>query len=339
MSGTALMNIEAPDDLLRYLRDAGHIEGTETPLISVLHGGVSNRTVLVERDDGSAWVLKQSLPQLRVEVEWYCDLDRTHREAAGLRWLSRMLPDSVPAYVFEDHENHVLAMSAIPQPHVNWKESLLAGQLVDAHVVQFAHLLAQIHRLGSENLDEVAPTFANRNSLESLRLEPYYLYTAGQVPPAADLLLALTDETRATRLTLVHGDYSPKNVLLRKQRLILVDHEVMHFGDPALDVGFALSHLLSKAHHVFALRARFASASLLFWREYQQHNAAMADDLLEARAVRHAMACVLARAAGRSPLEYLNEAARAHQVEAVLPLFAHPPTTMNDLVPRFCERL
>ena len=95
--------------------------------------------------------------------------------------------------------------------------------------------------LGSENLDEVAPTFANRNSLESLRLEPYYLYTAGQVPPAADLLLALTDETRATRLTLVHGDYSPKNVLLRKQRLILVDHEVMHFGDPALDVGFALS--------------------------------------------------------------------------------------------------
>lgn len=333
------VNIEVPEELLRYLRAASHIGPEETPRLTVLRGGVSNRTVLVERANGSAWVIKQSLAQLRVATEWFSDLARVHREAAGLRWLGRMIPGSVPDFIFEDHDQHVLAMSAVPQPHVNWKDSLLAGQLEEAQVAQFAQLLARIHQLGSVHLDEVAATFADRSSLESLRLEPYYHYTAEQVPPAADLLHALIEETRATRLTLVHGDYSPKNVLLRKRQLILVDHEIMHFGDPALDIGFALSHLLSKAHHLAAQRERFAAASLLFWREYQRHNPAMADVVLQERAVRHGMACVLARAAGRSPLEYLDESARAHQVEAVLPLFAQTPSSMSGFVARFCERL
>ena len=333
------MDIEAPDQLLRYLRDAGRIGAQDAPRMTALHGGVSNRTVLVEHADGRAWVLKQALSQLRVEVAWFSDLARTQREAAGLRWLSRVLPGAVPDFVFEDPDQHLLAMSAVPQPQVNWKEHLLAGGLEERHVAVFARLLARIHRLGSVHRAEVADTFANRNSLESLRLEPYYLYTAGEVSAAAPFLLALTEETRALRVGLTHGDYSPKNVLLHRERLILLDHEVMHFGDPALDVGFALSHLLSKAHHLAAQRGRFAAAALLFWREYARNNPSMADAAFEARAARHTLACVLARAAGRSPLEYLGRAARRRQVDAVLPLILNPPEAMGELAPRFCERL
>ncbi|MCY4527107.1 MAG: phosphotransferase, partial [Anaerolineaceae bacterium] len=158
-------DIEAPEQLLRYLRDAQRIGMQETPRITALHGGVSNRAVLVEREDGVAWVLKQSLPQLRVEVEWFSDVERIQREAAGLRWLSRMLPESVPDFIFEDRENHLFAMRAVPQPHVNWKEHLLAGGLEQGHAADFASLLARIHRLGNENLEEVSVTFANRSSL------------------------------------------------------------------------------------------------------------------------------------------------------------------------------
>ena len=99
------MNIEVQDELLPYLRSRGHVGTQETPRLCALRGGVSNRTVLVERRDGRAWVLKQSLPRLRVEVDWYCDLERTHREATGLRWLSRMIPDSVPDFIFEDRDH------------------------------------------------------------------------------------------------------------------------------------------------------------------------------------------------------------------------------------------
>src|SRR5207253_6106542 len=124
---------------------------------------------------------------------------------------------------------------------------------------------------------------------------------AAAVPEAAAFLAPLVDETRARRETLVHGDYSPKNVLVRDDRLVLLDHEVVHFGDPAFDLGFSLAHLLSKAHHLADRRGDFTQAALLYWRAYA------GERQLEPRAVRHTLACLLARVAGRSPLEYLNE--------------------------------
>ncbi len=59
----------------------------------------------------------------------------------------------------------------------------------------------------------------------------------------------------------MHGDYSPKNILIHKDRLVLLDHEVIHFGDPAFDLGFSMTHFLSKAHHLPAQRREFASAA------------------------------------------------------------------------------
>jgi aminoglycoside phosphotransferase (APT) family kinase protein len=130
----------------------------------------------------------------------------------------------------------------------------------------------------------------------------------------------------------VHGDYSPKNVLVHRDRLVLLDHEVIHFGDPGFDVGFALAHLLSKAHHVVAARDRLAEAAHLFWRSYARPQG-------EARAARHTLGCALARVAGRSPVEYLGEAERARQRAAVLALMADPPTTVPAVIDAFLERV
>src|SRR5258707_428310 len=86
---TAALDIEQPAALLAYLRSTGRIGAGETPSIRTLTGGVSSRTVLVERPTGEAWVLKQSLPKLRVETDWFSDPARIHREALGLRWLKQ----------------------------------------------------------------------------------------------------------------------------------------------------------------------------------------------------------------------------------------------------------
>ncbi|MBE7551987.1 MAG: phosphotransferase [Anaerolineales bacterium] len=353
-----MLDIEQPDALLAYLREQGHISTEEQPLIRVLAGGVSNRTVWVERSTGEAWVLKQALAKLRVSVDWFSSPERVHREALGLRWLAQLAPPgAITPLVFEDHTHHLLAMQAVPHPHDNWKSLLLAGRLEENHVSQFGRLLGAIHRHAFERRQEVAPVFADRSFFESLRLEPYYSYTAGQVPAAADFLHALIEETRACRLTLVHGDYSPKNVLVQQDQLILLDHEVIHWGDPAFDLGFSLTHLLSKAHHLPQQRAAFAGAANQYWRIYTQtigdiltphplirHSLRSAysgceQTDLEARAVRHTLACLLARVAGRSPLEYLDEAARQHQRAAVLALLSNLPANIPDLVNQFIAKL
>src|SRR3712207_654392 len=120
------LDIEQPGVLLSYLRGTGRIGEEEEPVVHVLAGGVSNRTVLVERPTGEAWVLKQALEKLRVSVDWFSDPERVHREALGLRWLQELAPPgSITPLVFEDHEHHLLAMEAVPEPHENWKTMLL----------------------------------------------------------------------------------------------------------------------------------------------------------------------------------------------------------------------
>src|SRR5207247_1095754 len=109
------MNIETPDELLSYLRTAQRIGPAERPGISGLKGGVSNRTVLVERENGEAWVIKQALEKLRVGVDWFSDPARSHREALGMRFLAELAPPrAIPRLIFEDEENHLLTMEAVP---------------------------------------------------------------------------------------------------------------------------------------------------------------------------------------------------------------------------------
>jgi hypothetical protein len=230
------INIEDPEQLTRYLKEKGYLPGQVTPDLQTLQGGVSNRTVLVEFDTTS-WVLKQALGQLRVAVEWSADPARIQREALGLRWLQQLTPSgSVPGLVFEDSLNHILAMQAVPQPHKNWKTLLLEGKIDPDLVSQFGKLLGSLHRNAYQRRAELIPLFADRSFFESLRLEPYYAYTASHVPEASEFLSALIELTRKTNLTLVHGDYSPKNILVHTGRLVLLDHEVIHFDPPSTRV-------------------------------------------------------------------------------------------------------
>lgn len=334
MTASAPLDIERHDALLAYLRKAGHVASGESPTFTTLPGGVSSRTVLVERANGPDWVIKQSLAKLRVDVDWYSNPERIHGEALGIRWLSQLAPPStVPALVFEDHEQHLLAMDAVPQPHCNWKTALLAGALEIDQVRQFGQLLGTIHRRASERRTEISRVFDDRAVFESLRIEPYYGYTGSQVPESARFMAHLITSVRTRRLTLVHGDYSPKNILVHAGRLVLLDHEVIHFGDPAFDLGFSLAHFLSKAHHVDSKREEFASAAESYWRAYREclGDPAWARDL-EAHAVRNALGCLLARVAGRSLLEYLSRAERQRQREVVLGLMRESPLSISDLV-------
>src|SRR5918995_4143355 len=105
------LDIEQPEALLAYLHDSGRIPPDEVPVLTVLAGGVSNRTVLVERPTGEAWVLKQALAKLRVQVDWFSDPARIRREALALQWLPKLAPPgTITPLVSEDEEHHLLAM-------------------------------------------------------------------------------------------------------------------------------------------------------------------------------------------------------------------------------------
>lgn len=335
------LDIEDSAALIAYLRQDGRIRADETPAVRNLAGGVSNRTVLIQRRSGEAWVLKQALDRLRVRVEWYSDPRRIEREALGIQRLSEIAPEgTITPLIFLDAPRHVLAMRAVPELHENWKSMLMSGRLEADHVRQFAELLAAIHRAGFDRWEQFAREFEDRSFFESLRLEPYYAYAAQRMPFAAPFLERLIEDTRARRYTLVHGDFSPKNVLIHNNRLVLLDHEVIHFGDGAFDLGFGLTHLLSKANHLRDRRVDFANAAKSFWLSYRRSIEGVPwVDGLEERACRHTLACLLARCVGRSPLEYLTPEVAAAQANAASLMMEVPPTSVVQLVDEFIKRI
>lgn len=334
------VDIEDRDHLLAYLRASNRIEITETPRIEVLAGGVSCRTVLVSRESGD-WVLKQALERLRVPETWEADPARSEREAEAMKVLNEILDTGrVPTLVFSDASQHLLAMTAVQQPFENWKVRLLRGEVDEDTVVDFGQLLAAIHVRAAKRRDTLEPLFRDRSLFQALRIDPYYLYIAKRHDAARKFVLQLVTDTQSTHITLVHGDFSPKNVLIGSSGCVLVDHEVAHWGDPAFDVGFAAAHFLSKANHMQLCRDLFLEAAGTFWATYAASAAAAPWFRgVEERSVRHTTACLLARVDGKSPVEYLDAGGRDRQRAAALALMQDPPQHFNALVSTFSAEL
>jgi 5-methylthioribose kinase len=326
------MNFDNPDQLTTYLKEKSLLLPDEAATFRPLRGGVSCNTVWVQRTDKPDFVLKQARSRLEVQEDWFSDPARIHIEARGMQALQELTPPgSVPALLFEDADHHLLVMEAVPVPHKNWKTLLLQGQVDKDYFRQFGELLAGIHRR-SFRRERYRRQFADRRFFETLRLEPYYAFTARQVPEAAAFLQQLIADCRRVELTLVHGDFSPKNILIQKDRLVLLDHEVMHYGDGAFDVGFSMTHFLSKACHVAGLKQDFLDAAGYYWNVYRDNF--QVDRDWERRAVHHTIACMLARVRGKSPLEYLSDAERNRQQKLCLTMIEDPPSGILQLIHR-----
>ena len=332
------LDIEDALALHRYLIQEGIISPSDHFASAALPGGVSNRTVLVNLNGRDRLVIKQALARLRVSTEWLSDRSRIHTEACGLRWLSGIIPGRVPEFFFEDEPNFLLGMSAVEDCSGTWKSEIFAGRIEASRFTDAAEILSAIHVAGTDSL-EARTQFSDKRFFDSLRLEPYYRFTAGRVTGAAEFLNVLQAECAGISCTVTHGDFSPKNLLVTRRGLVLIDHEVIHIGDPAFDVGFVLAHFLSKVHRLPELRPQLLNAVNQFASAYLRSLSRMPWAAeVENRSVRHALGCLLARAAGRSQVEYLAPEQKERQIAVVLSLINNPPCSIPQLADQF-ERL
>ncbi len=281
-------------------------QGIRSSSARVLGGGVSNTVVLVETTSGDRLILKQALPQLRVADEWLADRGRIFRERDGLVEAARLLPQGwVPRVLWSDDENFLYAMEAASPEAASWKERLLAGDLRPAHARAAGQALGMTIA-GTWRDPSLEARFGDQRAFEQLRTDPYYRTVARRHRNIAD---AVEDWIRATaplRLAVTHGDWSPKNMLVDGGRLIFIDYECMHFGDPSYDLAFCTNHLCLKAFHDPERAPAFLGlARNLLDAVKEQLEPPMLQGL-ESRAARHLSFLMLARVDGKSPAEYLQ---------------------------------
>jgi 5-methylthioribose kinase len=294
-----------PDNALDYLRNRGFIRG-EQARVEPLSGGVSNLVLRIVTPERS-FILKQSRPQLRTRDTWLSDLDRIYREQEVMQVLYPLLPaPTVPEVLFSDRANYVFAMSHAPEGSQVWKESLLAGQ-VDPAVAEVAgRILGQIHETTARDTSLVEG-FADHTVFVQLRVDPFYRRVQERRPEVAEAVEPIISRLLSRKIALCHGDYSPKNILTHGQGFMLVDYETAHFGDPTMDLGFFLSHLILKAIKHSPDHQRYFDLTRVFWRGYEDMVRFRPLLELQTEAIEHFAVCALARIDGTSPVDYLRE--------------------------------
>ena len=292
--------------------------------------------VLVEAG-AERFVLKQSLAKLRVEQDWYSDRGRIFRESAALQRLAMVLPDeAVPKVLFEDRANFLFAMAAAPAHARTWKEQLLRGDVSADITGQIGKILGTI--IASTWRDRACEAeFGDQTVFDELRLDPYYRTAALRNPDIAESLHQLIAESSKRRVCLVHGDWSPKNFLVADGRVMVIDLEVIHYGDPAFDAAFLLNHLLLKSFYRQQWQSRYRSAAMAFWTALQVRLPAQAD-WFEAATIRHWGALLLARVDGKSPAEYITTGdLKAAVRRFARDLIVDPPRTIESVWHRLLD--
>jgi len=318
------------DNVLEYLRSTGRLP-TGPACAEALGWGVSNIVLRIETVDGP-FILKQSRPRLRTRDAWFSDIERVYREQEVMEALYPLLPEPVvPRVLFNDRANYVFAMTAAPRDSRVWKEVLLSGE-VDLGIGERAGaILGQIHEGSSR--DERFHQFKDRKVFEQLRIDPFYIRIQERRPEVASEVGRLIERMRGTDLAICHGDYSPKNILTHAQGFTLVDYEAAHFGDPTMDLGFFLSHLLLKTIRLPSLRESFFSLTRAFWEGYARAIGFLPLTDLQPAAIAHCGVCLLARVDGTSPVDYLPEETRRNAVRSLgRRLLKDPPHEWDEVL-------
>ncbi len=227
--------------LLEMLRHDGVASGDAH--LQPLSGGISSDIFLIV-DTGPLRVVKRALQQLRVVDDWIANVSRNDFEQRYLKYVSHFMPDSVPAVLASG--NGYFVMPYFDSAYANWKSCLLEGVARPEDAQEAGRFLSCVHEHSLNDL-EAARQFDSEENFRQLRIDPYLLAVARRHPEIDTIIRAEADRLANWRECLVHGDYSPKNMLFNGHRLVVLDCEVAWYGDPAFDLAFLISHLLLKA--------------------------------------------------------------------------------------------
>jgi tRNA A-37 threonylcarbamoyl transferase component Bud32 len=290
--------------------------GDELPTFEALAGGVSSDIWRVDLPDGPICI-KRALAKLRVEEDWRAPVERNAYEAAWMETARAIEPDAAPEILAQDAQAGLFAMPYLdPATHFLWKEELRRGRADPTVAAEVGRRIGHIHA-ATAGRDEIARRFPTDDIFHAIRLEPYLEATAARHPDLRDILFGLSRRTAGEKRALVHGDVSPKNILIGPKGPVFLDAECAWYGDPAFDIAFCLNHMLLKslwnveAHELFH---ECYSAMAPAWLDQVDWEAPAA---AEARAASLLPGLFLGRVDGKSPVEYLTQEADRDKVRRV----------------------
>jgi aminoglycoside phosphotransferase (APT) family kinase protein len=325
--------MDEPGTLLKLLERDGVVRAPNARL-TPLSGGVSCEIYLVE-DGAERFVVKRALAKLKVKADWFADISRNRYEWEYIRYVAKFLPEAVPALKYCSATDNYFAMEHLNGSFTNWKQLLLAGKANPEDARRAGNILALIHQHSAGD-PEAKRLFDTTPNFFQLRIESYLLATGAKHPDLRAHFEAEAKLLAGARECLVHGDFSPKNILISPGRMVLLDCEVAWYGEPAFDLAFLLNHFFLKAllHAPRDMGMRPMIEN--FWSEYQT---VRPSPEMEPRVGRLLLMLMLARVDGKSPVEYLDPARQEFIREFVREQLPGENFSLNGITDLWFDRL
>src|SRR4051812_40444262 len=208
------MKLESITAVTEYLVNEGLAAKIDKPIVRYLSGGVSCSVWKVTLNENS-WVIKQALEKLKVKSNWIADVERIHREHTVMDALRDLIPgDNVPKVLHTDYANHIYIMESAQEGARTWKELLMEGNFAVSIVRNTANILRKIHLNSSRMSPAAIKEFRDQKYFIQLRIEPFHRFLMHQYPELSFPIQRLIEELTLEKTCLVHGDFSPKNILV-----------------------------------------------------------------------------------------------------------------------------
>lgn len=319
------------DAILRALRGARLIAEYEIPDAIPLAGGVSSDIWKVDTANGAVCV-KRALPRLKTKKAWHAPVERNASEADWIRTVAEIAPGAVPEILAEDRNEGMFVMEYFePAVYPVWKEQLRGGQASLDVATAVGDTLGRIHT-ATAGREDIRDRFGTDDIFHSIRIEPYLRRTADTHPDLSDRLRDIAATTANTKRALVHGDVSPKNILIGPQGPVFLDAECAWYGDPAFDIAFCLNHLLLKCIWTPAATEKFLQCFGVLADAYLRHVDWEPRSEIEARTAALLPALLLARIDGASPVEYITtDTGKGRVRRAARAMLVSPPDTLSEI--------
>jgi len=326
--------VTAPDPragVRAFLRRQGLLRDGEHAELTPLAGGVSSDLWRVDLP-GRTVCVKGALAQLKVAHEWLAPVSRNRVEYDWLQFAAAVSPGQVPSVLGYDGEAGLFAMEFLPpERYPVWKVRLLAEYVDAAAARAVGDLVGRLHSASAAEPD-MAALFATDDNFDALRIDPFLRVTARAHPDLRERFEALAATTAGTHLAVVHGDVSPKNILLGPDGPVLLDAECAWFGDPAFDVAFCLNHLLLKAVKLPGHATVLRSTAQALVDGHARHLDWEPRETFGRRVAALLPALALARVDGTSPVEYLDTTQRQLVRTIGRTLLQNPAPTVAEVL-------
>lgn len=302
-----MIDISNKNVLEQYLRERNFVDPDEGYSIHYCGGGVSCTVAFVYAGKKPI-IIKQGLAQLKVKEEWLCDPNRMNIEQQSTRIYHKLMPDCAPEVYFYDGDNYIYGREAVPEDWRMWKADLLNGKLDFVAAGKVIQTLLTVHNTCSRDR-AVAAEFGRKDIFYNLRISPYFEFIKGRYPERSALISSVIDFLMTAKITLIHGDFSPKNIMTDGNAVSILDYEVAHYGHPAFDLGFFSTHFVLKAIKNKQWAESYLNMLVYMMDQYFGGVDCMDTQELEACYLKTWALIILARVDGKSPAEYITEEA------------------------------